>query len=136
MTADHDDTHLPELLAILATAHPHVLLLGPVAATSRVLALTSPYVRAPIVTWTPLEMRELPAAPIGTLVIPGIDTANATQQADLCRWLDARVGTVPVLSTSAVSLLSLVKDKAFLERLYYRLNQVCVDLSVRPTSEA
>jgi len=136
MTADHDDTHVLELLAILAAAHPHVLLLGPAPATSRVLVLMRPAVRDPIVVWTPHERRDLPAAPLRTLVIPAIDTATAAQQADLIAWLDARTGSVQVISTSAVSLLSRVTDQAFLERLYYRLNQVCVDLSAERAPDA
>jgi Sigma-54 interaction domain len=128
MTARHDDPHVLELLAVLATAHPHVLLLGPEAATTRVLALARPHVRPPIVVWTPLEMRDLPAQSRGTLVIPAVDAATATQQADLMAWLDERTGTVQVLSTSVVALLPRVHDKAFRERLYYRLNQICLDL--------
>jgi hypothetical protein len=129
MNADRDADEISGLLAILAVAHPNTLVVGPTVATSRVLALARPYLRAPIVDWLPYQQRELPMAVVGSLLIPALDTATPALQRALGSWLDARARTVQVFATSEIALWSLVERGAFLERLYYRLNQVCVDLS-------
>jgi len=130
MTADRDLPPLStDLLGILARSHPHVLLIGPHVVTDRAVGLIRPYLRRPIVSWSPPDACALPMERLGTLVIPAIDTADAVQQSQLCDWLDARAGAVQVLSTSAAPLFPLVIRGVFLTRLYYVLNQLYVDLS-------
>ena len=117
-----------ELLGILARAHPNVLLIGPQAITERAIGALRHHVRLPIVTWSPREGRPLPTEGLGTLAIPAVDTADVAQQLDLCVWREARA-RVQVLSSSVTPLLPLVTHGVFLERLYYMLNQLYIDLA-------
>jgi hypothetical protein len=128
MTADRDLLSA-DLLGILARTYPHILLVGPHAAADRAVGLMRPHLRRPIVSWSPRDASTLPTECRGTLLIPAIDAATSEQQSHLCTWLDARTGIVQVLSISVTPLFPLVTDGAFLDRLYYRLNQVYVDLS-------
>ena len=129
MIADPDATDFSgDALAIMAFAHPNVLLIGPVAATDRALTLLRPCVRPPIISWTPHEAHDLPIGLFGTLVIRGIETADRAQQSQLYIWLDGRPGPVQVVATSAAPLFPLVIRGVFDEHLYYRLNQLCFDL--------
>jgi hypothetical protein len=118
-----------ELFGILAVAHPNVLLIGPRAATDRVVAPMSRYVRLPLVRWSPCEAAPLPQEQHGTLLIPAIDTADHEQQSQLYTWLAARAGCVQVLALTTRPLFPLVTRGAFLARLYYLLNQLYVDLA-------
>jgi len=130
MMADRDVLPLSaDLLNILARAYPHILLIGPPVATDRAVGLMRPHLRRPIVSWSPRDARTLPTECPGTLLIPAIDAATSEQQSHLCAWLDARTGIVQVLSLSVTPLFPLVTGGAFLERLYYRLNQLYVDLA-------
>jgi sigma-54-interacting transcriptional regulator len=132
MIADPNDPDFAvDALAILARAHPNMLLIGPIAATDRALELTRPYLRSPTVCWAPLDSRVPPIGPYGTLVIRDVETADAEQQAQLCSWLNECAPTVQVVSTTAAPLFPLVARGAFLERLYYLLNQLCFDLSAK-----
>jgi hypothetical protein len=130
MMADPDDTSLSgDAFAILARAHPNVLLIGPVDATDQALALISRYLLRPTVFWTPRETRDLPQVPYGTLVINAIETADATQLSHLVARLDGGAEPVQVVCTTPTPLFPLVVRGAFPEPLYYLLNQVCFDWS-------
>ncbi len=130
MTPNGTPGHLSaDLFGILALAHPNVLLIGPRTATDHVVDLLRQYVRLPVATWSPREAQTLPTESPGALLIPAIDTANIEQQSQLCAWLDARSGLVQVLSSSVRPLFPLVMGGAFLERLYYQLNHLYVDLT-------
>jgi hypothetical protein len=120
---DHVDFFV-DALAILARAHPNLLLAGPVAEIGAALEVASPYLRQPVASWTPREASEPLRACRGTVVIRAIETADAAQQSQLCAWLDECAGTVQVVSTTTLPLFPLVTAGAFLERLYYGLNHL------------
>ena len=130
MTPDESVTHVsPELVSILARAHPNVLLIGSPLATARVVDRIRIYLLLPIDTWSPPDARVLPDKRSGTLLIPAIDMADDRQQSQLRAWLEARVGPMQVLAQSATPLFSLVERGVFDTRLYYQLNQLYVDLT-------
>ncbi len=113
-----------DAVAILATAHPNVLLVGPEDALARGLEVIGQFLRPPTVTWTPSERLALPAGRCGTLIVRSIDAADIEQQRRLLDWMNERPGTAQLVSTTGEALLTRIVAGAFLETLYYRLNHV------------
>ena len=123
-----------DAIAILATSHPNVLLVGSDGAVDRSLEAVSQFLRLPVLTWIPTENQPLPDGSCGTLIVRAIDTANAIQQTELLAWLDDRAGTVQLVSTTNADLLSMIATGAFLETLYYYANQVTFPVQDTPHS--
>ena len=123
-----DGVFLQNELAILANGHPNVLFVGPAAATDLALQVTLPHLRMPVAVWAPGESSDLPTGSCGTLVVRGLDAADARQQSRLDAWLEGQAGAVQVLSTTATPLFPQVERGVFDERLYYRVNHVYLDL--------
>jgi hypothetical protein len=108
--------------------HPNTLLIGSDEAADAVIAQHLPYLRAPLGDWRPRAAPE-PEISAGTLVIRDVDTLDAAQQEHLFDWLDRHSGGVQVVSVTETPLFPLVAAGAFLDKLYYRLNVVCMPLS-------
>ena len=113
-----------EATAILTSAHLNVLLLGADESLERSLAIVMPFLRRPVLSWTPADNVPLPEGPCGTLTVHAIDTATAQQQSDLLSWLERRAGMTQIVSMSAALLAPKVTRDEFLETLYYRLNHL------------
>src|SRR4051812_44358141 len=113
---------LHELCALLTKGHLRVLVIGPGAVTDMALALLQSYVHQPIAVWAPRQQREIPNGVHGTLVIRGVDGADAGQQAQLVRWCGESAGAAQVLATAAAPVFPLVTRGDFRADLYYRLN--------------
>ena len=109
-------------------SHSNTLLIGSDEAAEAAVAQHRRYLRAPIVDWHPRTTSE-PAVSEGTLVIRDVDTLDRSQQEQLFNWLDRHAGSVQVVSIAESSLFALVEAGAFLEKLYYRLNVVCLSLA-------
>jgi len=114
--------------SILKTERPNTLLIGSDADTNAVLSQHLPYLRAPIVDWRP-RTAGAPTVAAGTLVVRNVETLDRLQQEQLFAWLDRYAAGVQVISVTESPLFSLVLAGAFLEKLYYRLNVVCLPLS-------
>jgi hypothetical protein len=112
-------------------AHPNALLIGSEEAADAAIAEYLPFLRAPLGDWRPREVAE-PGISAGTLVIRDVDTLDRSQQEQLFDWLDHYAGRLQVVSVTETSLFPLVAAGAFLEKLYYRLNVVCLPLSSQP----
>ena len=127
MPVDRWDAALPdEVLTRLTRQHPNILLVGPEAFTGAALKLIEPLVHRPVAWWMPDEIRTVPVGAFATLMIGGVDAADAEQQKYLCEWFDGCKGRVQVVSTSFTPLFPLIQSGTFLEALYYRLNHICV----------
>ena len=126
---DRDDRGFVELVAMLRRVHPNVLVVGRAATTDRALALMYPYLQTPIVSWAPREAPDLPATFFRTLVIRDVDALDATQRGRLGARIGGTAGEIHIISTTVAPLFPLVERGAFLDRLYYQLNTVCLDLS-------
>jgi hypothetical protein len=84
----------------------------------------------PIVRWRPNEPLTLPRPDEGgTLVLRDIGAMTTDDQLRLVDWLDRAKGRTQVVSTSSGPVLPRVHSGGFIERLYYRLNTVCVDVT-------
>jgi hypothetical protein len=83
-----------------------------------------------IATWCRGEQLVLPpVAWARTMILPDVGALTHADQHRLLDWLDQAAGRTQVVSTTPAPLLPRVHAGAFLERLYYRLNTVCMDLT-------
>jgi hypothetical protein len=117
--------------ALLRTAHPNVLLVGAEAAVVNVLDGLRPNCRQPIETREAGSTLSLPSpSQSGALILR--DVGNLTQESQRClmEWLDNSVhDRIQVIATNDAALWPQVRDGAFTEALYYRLNVIYIDLT-------
>ena len=64
----------------------------------------------------------------GTLIFEHASTAPDEQQRSLLEWLSQGTRRVQVISTTETPLFALVQRGAFLDRLFYQLNTLYLDL--------
>jgi hypothetical protein len=84
----------------------------------------------PIATWSRGERLVLPpVAWARTMILPDVGALTRADQHRLLDWLDHAARRTQVVSTTPEPLLPRVQAGAFLERLYYRLNTVCIDVT-------
>jgi len=81
-------------------------------------------------SWEPGEPLVLPPiADTGTLFLHEVGSLSHDDQLRLLDWLDLAAGRTRVVSTSAASLFARVEAGLFIEKLYYRLNTVSLNVS-------
>ena len=124
-----EDRRLAELVAMLRRSRPNVLVVGSSADVDRTFELMYPYLRTPIVAWVPRETRDLPSTSFRTIVIRDVEALDSTQQENLVALICRMVADVQVVSTCGQPLFPLVERGEFLNRLYYQLNVVYLDLT-------
>lgn len=108
----------------------NLLFIGKDRVTRTVLDVLLLELREPLASWHPGEPLALPrSARAGTLILHDVSALAVDQQHQLLEWLDWDGGRTQVVSTTPVSLVSRVDAGTFVERLYYRLNTVCVDVA-------
>ena len=94
----------------------------------RVLADLWPQLRRPLVVWSAEIALPAPCESM-TLLIRDVPRLSRPQQKKLLTWLDsAKPRTIQVVSTTALELFRLVEEGIFLDRLYYRLNVMRLDV--------
>jgi hypothetical protein len=122
---------LPEDCRLAREAGVNLLLVIPPGTNATLTDLLVSDLVQPIITWRPGEPLVLPnGAQTGTLILREVGALSLPDQRRLLEWLERAAGRTQVVSTTATSLTPLVQAGAFLARLYYRLNTVCVDVSV------
>ncbi len=122
-----------EYLSLLLIGMPRVnlLLIGVDGLIWNVLGTLLLDLHEPIATWCPGQPFVLPpAGRIGTLILHDVGSLTYDNQLHLLKWLEQAAGRTQVVSTASAPLLPAVKAGTFPENLYYRLNTVCVDLTV------
>src|SRR5262245_45805263 len=127
--AHREDRRLAELIAVLRRSRPNVLVVGSSTDTDHTFEVMYPYLRTPIVAWVPRETRDVPAASFRTLVIRDVEALDSTQQENLVALICRHAADVQIVSTSRAPLFPLVQRGVFLDRLYYQLNVVYLDLT-------
>jgi Sigma-54 interaction domain len=134
-------SQLPEHWRLARAAHVDLLLMGmprvnllliaPEGVVRYVLESLLLNLREPMTTWSPGRPLVLPpCGQPGTLVLHDVGSLSPASQLDLLAWLEAADGRMQVVSTSSGPLLPRVHCGAFIDMLYYRLNTVCVDVTV------
>jgi len=88
----------------------------------------------PVVVRRQDERLQLPlaSAAVGTVVLHRVDTLTGDEQTELYDWLSVTKGRTRIVSTVCTSLMPMIEARAFSDRLYYRLNALCVDLRLTP----
>jgi sigma-54-interacting transcriptional regulator len=123
-------SQLPEDCRLARSAGVNLLLVIP-EGTGGFADLLMAELAGPVVAWRAGERLMLPqAGQTGTLLLHDVGALSLNDQRYLLEWLERAAGRTQVVSTTPVPLLPLVQAGTFLARLYYRLNTVCVDLSV------
>ena len=134
-------SQLPEHWRLARAAHVDLLLMGmprvnllliaPDGVVQYVLESLLLNLREPIVRWSPGAALDLSAVDrTGTIVLHDVGNLRPRDQLDLLEWLEQADGRAQVVSTSATPLLPRVQCGAFIDTLYYRLNTVCVDVTI------
>ena len=95
------------------------------------LDLQTPIATAPMATTLrtgePLVLP--PVARARTLILQDVGASTLAEQHCLLDWLDRAAGRTQVVSMTPASLWPRVQAGAFVDRLYYRLNSVCMDVT-------
>jgi len=124
-----EDRRLAELVAMLRRSRPNVLVVGSSADVDRTFEVMYPFLRTPIVAWVPRETRDLPSTSFRTLVIRDVEALDSRQQEHVVALICRLTADVQVVSTSRTPLFPRVERGEFLNRLYYQLNVVYLDLT-------
>lgn len=124
-----ESRRLLELVPILRLAHPNVLVVGPADETDRMFEQMRQYLRTPIASWAPRETPHPPTMSHRTLVIRDVNGLSAVQQESLVGQLCRTAGDMQVVAMNEAPLFPLVKRGVFLDRLYYQLNVVLLDMT-------
>ena len=117
------------LKGILRVARPNLLILGTDDETKQTIDAIAPSLVGPFATWVPSPSTPFPDQPCRTLVIHDVDRLTFSQQEHLVRVSAARAGDLQIVATSQCPLFAAVERGVFLERLYYRLNVIVLDLT-------
>ena len=105
----------------LLTARPNTLLMGPAAATGRVIEALLPRLEPPVCRCDAACL-SLPATAEGTLILDNVAALSGDAQQRLLDWLLEPGRSTQVVTTAGSAVFPHVTDGAFLDMLYYRLN--------------
>jgi hypothetical protein len=108
--------------AVLTTAQPNVLLVGPEPLTSEFVEALRPTFRQPVSYWR-ASSQHAPASRPGTLILHDADRLTLEDQRQLDNWL-AEASPMQVVTIASTPLYPFVEGGQFLASLYYRLNVV------------
>jgi transcriptional regulator of aromatic amino acid metabolism len=113
----------------LGTLSANTLLIG-VNGTSRDRVESSLVGLGFVSRWEPGDLLELPPEEdTGTLILHEVGALMHDDQLRLLEWLEQSEGRTRVVSTASSSLFARVEAGLFIEKLYYRLNTVTVNVS-------
>jgi hypothetical protein len=118
-------------LQLMRMPRVNLLLMGPDNVIQNVLNALLPNLRASIRYWCPGEPLVLPlGAQPGSLILRDVGALTPEDQIRLLVWLESTAGRTQVVSTTSSPLLAQVEAGAFLDTLYYRLNTMCVNVTI------
>jgi hypothetical protein len=134
-------SQLPEHWRLARAAHVDLLLMGmprvnllliaPDGVVRYVLESLLLNLREPIWKWTPPGPLVLPPPDqVGTLILHDVGALLPKEQLELLDWLEFASRDTQIVSTSSTALIPRVHEGAFIDTLYYRLNTVCVDVTL------
>ncbi len=120
-----------EELRLVGVPRVNLLLMGSDGVIRSVLDSLVRGLHEPIASWFPGERLVLPPVDrAGTVVLHDVGALAIPEQIQLLEWLGQAMGRTQVVSTTPAPLLPRVQAGAFIDTLYYRLNTVCVDVTV------
>lgn len=117
-------------LNLVGSPRVNLLLIGTDAVVRAALHRLMPTLRGPIQTWIPGAPLPLPSpAQSGTLILRDVECLSEIDQHRLLKWLEMSLGRMQVISTTTSLLRGEVEAGLFDEKLFYRLNVGCMDLT-------
>jgi hypothetical protein len=116
----------------ISREHCNVLVEAMPAVAGQILEKLRPHLRTPIEEYRPEAGVPVPQPAEGTLILSGVESLDASQQAQLLHWLNQGKKRVQLASISSQPLFPLVEAGTFDASLYYRLNVVRIEW-VEPT---
>ncbi len=117
-------------LLLMGNPRVNLLLIGIDAGVWNVLETLLLNIDPPVTTWCPGDTLALPPPGLtGTLILHDVGTMTPEEQRHLLDWLDRAAGRTQVVCTTPTPLMPRVKSGAFMDKLYYRLNTICVDVT-------
>jgi|KBSMisStaDraftv2_1062788.scaffolds.fasta_scaffold00385_14 hypothetical protein len=122
---------LADAVSILRRLRANVLIVGEPDAIESALEYISPHLAEPVAEWSPWTSPTWPDEPFRTLIVSHVDEMSLEQQQQLMSLNDRGDGELQVISTAKAPLFAVVEQNAFLERLYYQLNVLLLDLTNR-----
>jgi hypothetical protein len=114
----------------IITARPNVLLQGERPNIDACLSAIQPYCWSPVVTLRSPVLGSLPDFFEGSVVLEDAAAYGLAEQQALLQWLDRGGYRVQLITVTERPLLDLVERGRFIERLFYRLNIVYLDLAL------
>jgi hypothetical protein len=111
----------------ISREHCNVLVEAMPAVAGQILEKLRPHLRTPIEEYRPAAGVPVPQPAEGTLILSGVESLDAGQQAQLLQWLDQGKRRVQLASISSQPLFPLVEAGTFDASLYYRLNVVRIE---------
>jgi hypothetical protein len=118
-------------LLLMGMPRVNLLLIGIDGGVWNVLETLLPDLAKPITSWFPGQLFALPSsARGGTIILHEVGALTHDDQRHLLDWLERADGRTQIVSTTSSPLLPRVHAGTFIDTLYYRLNTVCVDVTV------
>ena len=117
-----------ELALIGRVPFPNALLIGSYESVGALLAALTPRLQGPILRCDHFLEETIHQLERGTLVLWSVDRLESAGQGTLLRFVDDR-RDVQVISVATTSLFERVQRGVFLESLYYRLNDVLIEVT-------
>jgi Sigma-54 interaction domain len=106
----------------------NTLIVGPPDATRRLVDGLRSQLAEPLIDISPhTQLAQRLMGYVGSIIAWDVDRLDWAAQQRLLEWLDGE-GRTRVISTSSTPPIQLVATSAFLDRLYYRLNAVYINV--------
>jgi len=117
-------------LLLMARLRTNLLVVGVSSVIAGVVERLLPALEDPIATWRPGERLVLPPVPeAGTMILHDVGALALEDQRRLFEWSELAAGHMRLVSITDEPLFPRVQAGTFSERLYYRLNTLCVDVT-------
>lgn len=118
----------PEDWRLAQTSRVNLLLIGMDGAMNEIVDALLRDSRELMTTWQPGEHLVLPpVTQLGTMILHDVGALVLADQRRLLDWSQQAAGRTRVISTTSAPLLPLIEIGAFSDRLYYRLNTICLE---------
>jgi hypothetical protein len=117
-------------LNLVGSPRVNLLLIGTDEVVRAALNRLMPTLRGPLQTWCPGAPLPLASpAQSGTLILRDVEYLSDIDQYRLLKWLETSLGRMQIVSTTTALLRTRVEAGLFDEKLFYKLNVGCMDLT-------
>ena len=115
-------------LPMLMAARHNILLEGPKAWSEALLLRLQPHFRPPVSRNGSGVAFQLIAGDVGALILQDVDLLTAAEQTRVVAWMHGTTRHTKIVATTVRPLFPLVARGVFDDGLYYRLNEVLLQV--------